>query len=490
MAGTTPEPRTMSTANEYDLIVIGAGPGGAAAADTAALLGKRVAVVERDAAVGGAAVNTGTIPSKTLREVALAIAGVKARQLIGLDVQVRREAKIEDLLRHERVVKASEAHQMRTLLDRYGVTVVQGTGRFVDPHTVRVTRSNPFGGALDLRAEKIVVATGSCPVRPPVFPFEHSRVHDSDELLYITSIPRSLAVIGAGVIGSEYACTFAALGVRVHLIDGRNVLLPFLDADLSAALTGAMERQGVVFHWNEQVTACRAPQSADIELTLTSGAELSVGHVLVCAGRTTRADRLAPEAAGFGLTPRGLIPVDEHFRTTVPHIYAVGDVIGFPALASTSAEQGRVAACHAFGSNAKEAVAQHLPAGIYTIPEVSAVGLTEQQAKEKNIPVAVGRANYDQNPRGKIIGDRTGFLKLVFDRAEMKLLGAHVIGEGATELIHVAVAAMMTGGGASLFLATCFNYPTLGDLYKLATHDAILRRAADQGGPVPPPGTG
>ncbi len=467
----------MPAATEYDLIVIGAGPGGVAAADTAALLGKRVAIVERNAVVGGAAVNTGTIPSKTLREVALAIAGVKARQLIGVDVSVRREAKIEDLVRHERVVTATEAHQMRTLLDRYGVTVHQGTGQFLDPHTVRVTRPNPPGGTFDLHAEKIVIAIGSCPLRPAVFPFEHSRVHDSDELLYITTIPRSLAVIGAGVIGSEYACMFAALGVRVHLIDGRNVLLPFLDPDLSKALTVAMERQGIVFHWNEQVTACKVPKSGEIELTLTSGDELAVGHLLVCAGRTSYANRLAPQAAGFGLTSRGLIPVDEHFRTTVPHIYAVGDVIGFPALASTSSEQGRVAACHAFGSNAKEALAQFLPAGIYTIPEVSSVGLTELQAREKGIPVVVGRADYDQNPRGKIIGDKTGFLKLVFERDEMKLLGVHVIGEQATELIHVGLTAMMTGGGANLFLATCFNYPTLGDLYKLATHDAILKRS-------------
>ena len=473
----------MPAANEYDLIVIGAGPGGIAAADTAALLGKKVAVVERQSAVGGAAVNTGTIPSKTLREAALAIAGVKSRQLIGLDVSVRREAKIEDLMRHERVVTASEAHQMRTLLDRYGVTVHQGTGKFLDPNTVRVTRPGPPGGTLDLRAEKIVVAIGSCPVRPAVFPFEHPRVHDSDELLYITSIPRSLAVIGGGVIGSEYACMFAALGVRVHLIDGRDVLLPFLDPDLSHALAHAMAEQGIVFHWKEQVAECRAPRSGDVELKLKSGEELVVGHVLVCAGRTSYADRLGAEAAGFGLTPRGLIPVDEHFRTTVRHIYAVGDVIGFPALASTSAEQGRVAACHAFGSNAKEALAQFLPAGIYTIPELSSVGLTEQQAKEKGIAVVVGRADYAQNPRGKIIGDKIGFLKLVFERDEMKLLGVHVIGEQATELIHVGLTAMMTGGGANLFLGTCFNYPTLGDLYKLATHDAILKRSELLGKP-------
>jgi NAD(P) transhydrogenase len=410
---------------------------------------------------------------------------VKARALIGVDVSVRREAKIEDLVRHERVVTATEAHQMRTLLDRYGVAVFQGTGKFLDAHTVRVTHPSPPGGHTDLRAPKIVVAIGSSPVRPAVFPFSHPRVHDSDELLYITAIPRSLAVIGAGVIGSEYACMFAALGVRVHLIDGRDALLPFLDPDLSAALAASMEKQGVVFWWKEQVEACHAPRCGEVELRLKSGKELAVDHVLVCAGRTSATASLNADAAGFGLTSRGLIPVDEHFRTTVPHIYAVGDVIGFPALASTSSEQGRVAACHAFGSNAKQALAQFLPAGIYTIPEVSSVGLTEPQAREKGIATVIGRADYGQNPRGKIIGDKTGFLKLVFARDDLKLLGVHVLGEQATELLHVGLMAMMTGGGAELFLSTCFNYPTLGDLYKLAAHDAILKRA-ELTGQTPP----
>lgn len=466
----------MNAPAHYDLLVIGAGPGGVAAADTAALLDKRVAIIEKNVAVGGAAVNTGTIPSKTLRETALAISGVKSRELVGVDLNFRRQAKIEDLLRHERYVTSTEAHQMRTLLDRYGVMVYRGTGTFLGPNTVRVAHPTPPGGFTDLTAEKIVIAIGSTPVRPSVFPFNHPRVHDSDELLYITTIPRSLAVVGAGVIGSEYACMFAALGVRVHLIDGRDTLLPFLDSDLSARLTDAMEAQGIVFWWKDQVAECRAPKAGEIELTLSSGKELSVDHVLVCAGRTSAADRLCPDAAGFGLTPRGLITVDEHFRTTVPHIYAVGDVIGFPALASTSAEQGRVAACHASGSNAKEALAQFLPAGIYTIPEVSSVGLTEAQAREKGIPCVVGRAEYNQNPRGKIIGDKIGFLKLVFARDDLKLLGVHVIGEQASELVHIGLVAMMTGGDANLFLATCFNYPTLGDLYKLATHDAILKR--------------
>lgn len=461
---------------EFDLIVIGAGPAGCAAANTAALLGKKVALVERHATVGGAAINTGTIPSKTLRETALAFSGLKARALYGVDLSLRREATVDDFLRHERQVRTVEAAQSRNLLDRFGVTLLQGTGSFADAHTVRVMHQSPPGGTSLLRAGKVVIAIGSAPSRPVLFPFEHNRVHDSDELLYLTAMPRSLAVIGAGVIGSEYACMFATLGTRVHLIDGRDSLLPFLDHDLSKALAAAMTKQGVVFHWKENVVKCVAPRIGSIELTLTSGEELTVDHLLVCAGRTSPTAELNPGAAGVGLSSRGLIPVDEHYRTTVPHIYAVGDVIGFPALASTSSEQGRVAASHACDSDFKKQLAPVLPAGIYTIPEVSTAGLTESQVREKGIEYVVGRGDYAHNPRGQIIGDKTGFLKLIFQSSDMKLLGVHVIGELATEVVHIGLLALMTGAGADLFLATCFNYPTLGDLYKLATADALLKR--------------
>jgi NAD(P) transhydrogenase len=466
----------MPDAREFDIVVIGAGPSGCAAAQTAALLGKRVAVVERNPVVGGAAINTGTIPSKTLRETALALSGFKARQLYGVDLSLRRDCTVDDFLKHERQVRAVEAAQSRHLLDRFGVTVVQGTGSFADAHTVRVAHPAPSGSFTLLRAEKIVVAIGSAPARPPLFPFEHTRVHDSDELLYITQMPRSLAVIGAGVIGSEYACMFATLGTRVHLIDGRDSLLPFLDPDLTAALTAAMEAQGVVFHWKAKVEKCSAPRVGEIALTLSNGTEVAVDHLLVCAGRTSPTEKLNPAAAGIGVSSRGLIPVDEHYRTSTPNVYAVGDVIGFPALASTSYEQGRVAACHACGSPLTTSLAKVLPAGIYTIPEVSTAGLTEPQVKEKGIEYVVGRADYAHNPRGQIIGDKTGFLKLIFAREDMKLLGVHVIGELATEVVHIGLMALTTGGGADLFLNTCFNYPTLGDLYKLATTDALLKR--------------
>jgi NAD(P) transhydrogenase len=466
----------MSSVQEFDLVVIGAGPAGCAAANTAALLGKKVAVVERNPAVGGAAINTGTIPSKTLRETALAFSGMKARQLYGVDLSLRRDATVDDFLRHERQVRTVEAAQSRHMLDRFGVTTIQGSGSFVNPHTVQVEAPTPSHSPALLKAEKIVIAIGSAPARPSLFPFEHNRVHDSDELLYLTAMPRSMAVIGAGVIGSEYACTFATLGTRVHLIDGRDTLLPFLDQDLSKTLTNEMTKQGVVFHWKQNVTKCVAPRVGSLELTLTSGEEIAVDHLLVCAGRTSPTEQLNPTAAGIGLSSRGLIPVDDHYRTTVSHIYAVGDVIGFPALASTSSEQGRVAACHACGSDFKKNLAPVLPAGIFTIPEVSTAGLTEAQVREKGIDYVVGRGDYAHNPRGQIIGDKVGFLKLIFQRSDMKLLGVHVIGEQATEIVHIGLIALMSGGTAELFLNTCFNYPTLGDLYKLAATDAMLKR--------------
>ncbi len=466
----------MSAVQEFDIVVIGAGPAGCSAANTAALFGKKVAIVEKNSVVGGAAINTGTIPSKTLRETAVTLAGLHARNLFGIDLSVRREASVDDFLRHERQVRSVESKQARLFLDRFGVTVIPGTGSFIDANTVQVACPTPPGGTIQLKAAKIIIAIGSAPSRPTLFPFEHNRVHDSDELLFITRMPRSLGVIGAGVIGSEYACMFATLGTRVHLIDGRDSLLPFLDPDVSSALHAAMIRQGIVFHWKQKVTAVNAPRVGALELTLSSGDSVVVDQLLVCAGRTSPTSSLNPAAAGIGLSERGLIPVDEHFRTTVPHIYAIGDVIGFPALASASAEQGRVSACHACESDAKTRVAKFIPAGIYTIPEVSSVGLTEPEAKEKGIDYLVGVGEYSQNPRGQIIGDHTGFLKLIFERSDMKLLGVHVIGEQATELVHIGLTALMAGGGADLFLDTCFNYPTLGDLYKIATHDALLKR--------------
>jgi NAD(P) transhydrogenase len=458
----------MPAPETFDVVVIGAGPAGVNAAVAAALAGKRVAVAEKASAVGGAAINTGTVPSKTLRETALALSGLGTRDLYGVDLSLRRQCTVADLLRHERAVMTTEQTQTTGLLTGYGVTLVHGTARFVDSHTVAV------GDDRLLRGESIVIAIGSKPARPDIFPFESPKVHDSDELVNLGEIPKSLAVIGAGVIGSEYACMFAALGVRVHLIDGRDSLLPFLDLEVSQRLTAAMTALGIVFHWKEQVTACAAPDVGDVCLTLASGHRLDVGAVLVAAGRVSPTEVLSPDAAGLLVGKRGVLSVDDHFRTNVKHIYAVGDVIGFPALASTSAEQGRIAAAHACGDAAVTAMPGIFPTGIYTIPEVGTVGETEGSLKGKGIDYLVGRADYSRSARGKIIGDRTGFLKLLFRRSDLVLLGAHAMGEQATELIHLGLMALHTGARADLFRRICFNYPTLADLYTLATHEALF----------------
>jgi len=356
-----------------------------------------------------------------------------------------------------------------------------GTAAFVDPHTVRVV--DPSGAETLLRGEKILVATGSSPMRPPEFPFEHPRVHDSNEILEIAELPKSLAVVGAGVVGAEYACTFAALGIEVHLIDGRDTLLPFLDHDVSKAITAAMTLSGIVFHWKERVVACDAPASGDVALSLTSGERLGVSDVLVAAGRSSNTDDLNLPAAGLVPGPRGLIVVNDMFQSSVAHIYAAGDVVGPPALAATGAEQARVAVCHALELIEKVS-ATLLPTGIYTIPEASMVGMTEQAARDAGIDCVIGRADYAENPRGRLIGDDRGFLKLVLQASDLAILGVHAVGDQATELIHIGLIAMLGGATADLFNRACFNYPTLGDLYKYAAYDAMLKGMLPTAKPV------
>jgi NAD(P) transhydrogenase len=454
----------------YDLVVIGGGPAGISGANTAAIFGKRVALVEKLGQIGGAGTNTGTIPSKTLRETALALSGWRSRKLFGVDLSLRREATVADFMGHKDRVTAHERGLMEGRLRLTKVETFQGAASFVDPHTVRV------GSDTLLRGEKILIATGSSSVRPPEFPFEHPRVHGSDEILELSILPKTLAVVGAGVIGAEYACTFAALGVEVHLIDGRDSLLAFLDREISQTIERVMAETGVHFLWKEKVTRCDAPDSGDVTLTLTSDATLKVNDVLVAAGRRSNTDHLNLGAAGLTPGKRGLINVDAQFRTDVPHIFAAGDVIGAPALAATSMEQARLAICVAFDVRQKESAASILPTGIYTIPEASMAGETEESLKSKNIPYLVGRARYADIPRGQIIGEQDGFLKLIFRAEDMRLLGVHVVGEQATEVVHIGLIAMLTDGGASVFNRACFNYPTLGDLYKYATYDALLKR--------------
>jgi NAD(P) transhydrogenase len=459
---------------EFDLIVIGGGPAGVVGATTAAAFGKTVALVDCHEELGGAGANTGTVPSKTLRETALALSGMRSRNLYGVDLSLRREATVSDFLRHQRNVQAGMNHFLNRRMETSHVTVHCGTASFEDAHSVRVRLlgdGNPR--EILLRAERFLIAIGSVPVHPETFPFDHAEVYDSDTILDIDRIPRKMAVIGAGIIGSEYACTFAALGTEVHLLDGRETLLPFLDSELSRALATAMERNGIVFHWKQQVRHCGSDGPSGVELELASGERLRFDAVLVAAGRRSAVEMLNLGVTGVATGEHGVIKVDEFYRTNVPHICAAGDVIGFPALASTSVEQGRRAVRHAFGMDLTARAASLLPTGVYTIPEVSMVGETEESLARAGIDYKVGRAFYSNTARGRIIGDSNGFLKLLFRSDDLKLLGVHAIGEQATEVIHIGLMALLTGSGANLFDEACFNIPTLGSLYKVAALDAL-----------------
>ncbi|MET0580822.1 MAG: Si-specific NAD(P)(+) transhydrogenase [Pseudoxanthomonas sp.] len=465
-------------AQSFDVIVIGAGPAGISGAQTAALMGARTLLIERESEVGGAGINTGTIPSKTLRETALALSGIRSRRLHGVDLSLRREASISDFTRHRDNVMRGERQRAEGRLDRLGVQRCTGTAKFRDSHTVLVDCAD--GGVREFGGGLILIATGSSPFRPAEFPFEDAHVHDSDEILAIGRLPRALAVVGAGVIGCEYASTFAALGTTVHLIDGRGSLLPFLDREISTALAGAMSASGIELHLGERVQQCHVDAGAanaagNITLRLASGIDLRCDDVLVCSGRTSNTEGMDLKAAGVATGKRGLIEVDADFRTTTPNIYAAGDAIGAPALAATGMEQARAAVSRALGSTLKGDLATLLPAGIYTIPEIGAAGATEEALREAGVDYVAGRWLAKDSPRGCILGDEHGMLKLLFRRSDLRLLGVHVIGEQATETVHVGMIAMLADGDADLFNRACFNFPTLGDLYKYATYDALFQ---------------
>lgn len=458
--------------NEYDLVVIGGGPAGAAGAWVATLLGKKVALVEKKQNLGGAGINTGTIPSKTLRETALALTGWRSRNLFGVDLSLRREATIEEFFYHEKRVTSNERDRWTERLAAAGVEIVHGSACFKDANTVSVLDGPDQDRTL--RGQYILIATGSSPVRSPDIPFSDPRICDSNQILEVTKLPKKLAVIGAGVIGAEYASTFAALDAEVFLIDGRPELLPFLDREISQGLYKAMENAGVQIRLQERVSQMDVSKPDSVILHLSSGAIVEVDTVLVAAGRSSNTADLQLSNAGLTVGPHNLIVIKEHYQTDVPHIYAAGDVVGPPALASTSREQARVAMMHAFGKRTDEELSTLLPNGIFTIPEVSMVGESEESLAKKGIDFIVGRAHYRETARGEIIGDNVGFLKLLFRREDKRLLGVHVIGEHATELVHLGLLVMMSNGGAELIHRTCFNYPTLGDLYLLATRRALF----------------
>ena len=460
----------------YDLIVIGSGPAGEKGAAQAAWFGKRVALIEREPVLGGACVNTGTVPSKTLRESALHLSGFKQRFFRDtVDVTIRGEVTVSDFMYRKHLVVEREWKRIDENLRRHNVDRFFGCAHFLSPTEIRV-------GERVLEGKVVLIATGSSPYRPATVPFDHETICDSDSILNIVDIPKRMVVVGAGVIGCEYAAIFAALGVEVHLIDGRTSLLPHMDREIVRVLLGELQnRLGVTMHLGVDVDTIEKT-NAHAVVTLKNGVTLECDKVLYAAGRTSNTADLNLEAAGVKTGTRGLVLVDETYRTNVTNIYAAGDVIGFPALASTSMEQARVAMVHAFDLKYKTKVASILPYGIYTIPELSTVGLTEEQCREKGIAFEVGRAFYRNNARGQIIGDSKGLVKLVFDAESLALLGVHIVGENASELLHIGMIVMQFNGTIHAFIDCVFNFPTLSEAYKYAAYDGLgnvaRRRAA------------
>ncbi|MBM4194368.1 MAG: Si-specific NAD(P)(+) transhydrogenase [Gemmatimonadetes bacterium] len=464
--------------DHFDLIVIGAGPAGEKGAAQAAYFGKKVCIVEKAPKPGGAAVNTGTIPSKTLRETALHFSGLKQRGLYGVDVRVQANITIADFMQRERAVVEASWKLIDENFERHGITVVQGTAKIVDAHTVEVSR---YTDTRRLTADFILVATGSHPLKPAEIPFDGEIVVDSDDVLMLQHIPQRLVVIGGGVIGCEYAGIFGALGCRVTIVNTRERLLMQLDSEVSEALCNEMTgRLGTQVMLNSEVKEIRIEGSGNeryATVLLTDGSTIDADCVLYSIGREGSTRDLGLEAVGVRTNPRGFVLVDGHFRSTVPSIFAAGDVIGFPALAATSMEQARVAVCHAFDFKYKDKVSPVLPYGVWTVPEIAMVGETAESAREKDLPVEIGKSSYRLNPRGQIIGDVDGFIKLVFRRDDQRLLGCSIFGENACELIHVAAAVLSFGGTIDYFIQGVFNYPTLSDAYKYAAYDGLQRMA-------------
>ena len=456
--------------HSYDLVVIGSGPAGEKGAAQASYFGKRVALIERAADLGGACVNTGTIPSKILRESALYFSGLKQRGLYGIDYSLREGLTIKDFMRRKDVIVEHERDKLQKNLAAHYVDVFAGSATFQDAHTLVVTAGNKPD--ISLHGEFVLIATGSRPHRAPDISFDDEVSFDSDSILEMDHIPHSLTVVGGGVIGCEYASIFAALGVKVSLVDGRDRVLPFLDPELSQLLRVRLMELGVEFLLEERVTNIARTDSG-VRLTLKSGKSIAPDAVLFAAGRRGAVEGLALEKAGLELNQRGYLEVNAFYQTSVPTIYAAGDVIGFPALASTSMEQGRVAACHAFGITYKQRMASQLPIGVYTIPEISSIGETDQSCREKGIDCEVGRAHYANNARAAMAGDMTGLLKLVFRREDRELLGVHIIGEGATELIHVGLMVLELGETIDRFIDFVFNFPTLSEMFKYAAYDGL-----------------
>jgi len=465
----------------FDVIVLGCGPAGERAAIQAAKAGKHVAVIERAHVVGGNRVNWGTVPSKTLRESALFVLALTRNKLHGIRTDIAGEITVADFMYREKNVVQRELDLINESLDRYRIQVFQGHGRFVDPHTVSVSGVEGLVRTR-LSADTILIATGSSPNRPDDVPFDHETVFDSESILRLPRMPRSMLVLGAGVIGIEYASVFAALGLQVTVIDTRDRLLPYCDREIVGILERELQRLGIVILHGDRYERIERPSdpAPRVRCTTRQGNLLEADVLLYCVGRDGNTRDLGLETVGLAPNQYGLLEVNEHYQTAHPHIYAVGDVIGYPALASTSMEQGRRAIRHAFDIPGPELDTASLPFAVYSIPEVSYIGETEETLQARGVDYVVGRGRFDMNPRGQIIGDTFGMLKLLFDTGSLRLLGAHIVGTSASELVHIGQAFLRAESTALQIAETPYNYPTLSDLYRHAALKALSEHRRKQ----------
>ena len=458
----------------YDLLVIGSGPSGQRAAVSAVKKGKRVALVEMRSVVGGACINTGTIPSKTMREAVLHLSGYNYRSIYGMNYRVKEKITMSDLaFRVQHVIK-TEIDVTEAQLSRNGIDVITGVASFVDTNHVRVEGLN---GSTVHQAEHIVIAVGTKPANSAKVPINGRTIINSDQILDMQNLPKTLIVVGGGVIGVEYTCMFSALGVRVTLVEKRPKLLEFADQEIVEALSYHLRDSRVTMRLAEEVGSVEELADGTVVANLESKKRISGDALLYAVGRQGNIDELNLQAAGIEADSRGRIPVDKDFRTKVPHIFAAGDVIGFPSLASVSMEQGRIAVERAFGDEGVQSNPSFYPYGIYTIPEISFIGKTEEQLTDEDVPFEVGVAYYREIARGQIGGDTTGRLKLIFHRETRHLLGVHIIGEGATELLHIGQAVLILNGTMDYFIDTVFNYPTLAECYKAAAFNGLNKLA-------------
>ena len=478
----TPAP----TSSDFDVVVLGGGPGGERAAIQAAKAQKRVALVEQAAEVGGTRVNWGTIPSKTLRESALFFHGMTRHRLHGFQAEVTDDVTVADFMYRERLVVQRELELINASLGRYRIEVFRGHGRFLDPHTVAVEGKDGRRKGT-LRGDVFVIATGSSPNRPADVPFDAESVFDSNTILKLPRMPKTMTVLGAGVIGIEYASIFAALGVYVTLVDTRDRLLPYLDREIVSILERELGDLHVeIVHDDRHLRVDPVPGTPPrVTVQTQKGRRLTSDVLLYCVGRDGNTKELGLDTIGLVPDKYGLLSVNDDLQTAHPHIYAVGDVIGYPALASTNMQQRRRAMRHAFGLTGPTASTQNVPFAIYSIPEVSYVGETEEMLKGKGIDYVVGRGHYGMNPRGQIIGDTDGLLKLVFDATTARLIGVHIVGHSASELVHIGQAYMKMQATAPEIAESLYNYPTLSDMYRHAALTAVSelakRRASDAG---------